>query len=391
MNLTALDVGFIPLFDAAPLICAHEMGFAQEEGLDLRLHAHPSWSSLRDKLCFGQLDAAHMLSVVPVASALGLGGSAMALHALSVLSVNGNVIGVSQEMAAKMAAAHHDFAFSDARMAGEALIAAAPEGLRIGVPFPFSMHAELVYYWLSALGLPAPQMLMVRTVPPAQMADALVAGEIDAFCVGEPWGSRAVEAGVGTLLLPCSAIWSFAPEKVLAVRGDWADGNRDIAHRLIRALWRAGRWLAKPESAQIIPEILSKQHYLNLPAELLEHALTGHFTISPNGETRVAAGFVEFFEGAATFPWRSQAEWIGTRLTARNGLDRTASAEAARGTFRSDIYRAALTGTAPNLPTASAKLEGAVETPLAAGSMGSSLILERNAFFDGRIFEPATP
>ncbi|MEM6620272.1 MAG: ABC transporter substrate-binding protein [Pseudomonadota bacterium] len=107
MNRTRLDVGFIPLVDAAPLICCHEMGFARDEGLDLHLQAFPSWSSLRDSLCFGQLDAAHMLAAVPVASALGLGGTAAELHALSVLSVNGNVIGVSREIAQKMQAAGH--------------------------------------------------------------------------------------------------------------------------------------------------------------------------------------------------------------------------------------------------------------------------------------------
>ncbi|MEO0633975.1 MAG: ABC transporter substrate-binding protein [Pseudomonadota bacterium] len=181
--MTRIDAGFIPLVDAAPLICCREMGFAREEGLDLRLRAFPSWSSLRDALCFGQLDAAHMLASVPVASALGLGGTAAQLDALAVLSVNGNVIGVSRELAAKIATHGHDFSFDNARAAGEALIAAKGDGLRVGVPFPFSMHAELVYYWLSALGLPAPQKLIVRTVPPPQMADALEAGELDAFGV----------------------------------------------------------------------------------------------------------------------------------------------------------------------------------------------------------------
>ncbi|MEM6305612.1 MAG: ABC transporter substrate-binding protein [Pseudomonadota bacterium] len=388
MNLTRIDLGFIPLVDAAPLICCYEMGFAREEGLDLHLRSYPSWSSLRDALCFGQLDAAHMLACVPVASALGLGGTASVLHALSVLSINGNVIGVSSDMAERMQT--HDFAFADARAAGKALIAAKRDRLRIGVPFPFSMHAELVYYWLSALGLPAPQEVTVRTVPPAQMADALEAGELDAFCVGEPWGSRSVEAGVGKLLLPCSAIWSFAPEKVLAVRADWTQENAETAQRLTRALWRAARWLAARLHTAIVPEILSQQHYLNLPPELLEHALTGQFVISKGGALRETQGFVEFFEGSATFPWVSQAEWIGSQLAMRTGLDPVESAKAARSTFRSDIFRQALAGTAPNLPSASAKVEGAVAVPMTAGSIGAPLTLARNQFFDGKSFEPLT-
>ena len=329
-----------------------------------------------------------MLSPVPVAGALGLGGGGAMFHALSVLSVNGNVIGISPEVAATMRDAGHDFGFNDARAAGEALIAAR-DGLRVGVPFPFSMHAELVYYWLSALGLPAPQGIDVRTVPPPQMAEAIGAGEIDAFCVGEPWGSRSVENGVAELLLPGTAIWSMAPEKVLAVRSDWADDNRELSMRLIRAVWRAARWLAAPESVGLATEILSKPHYLGLPPELLERALTGNFVINARGDRRDVPDFVEFHAGAVGFPWRSQAEWIGQQLAQRTGLDRDASGEAAKATYRSDLYRAALAGVAHDLPSAGAKVEGAIETPLAVGSMGGRLLLPRDRFFDGRIFEPS--
>lgn len=390
MNLHRLNIGFIPLVDAAPLIAAAEMGFAEQEGLVLNLARSPSWSTLRDKLCFGHLDAAHMLAPVPVAGALGLGGVNAPLEALSVLSVNGNVIGVSRQIGAKMREAGHDFAFDDARSAGQALIGAIEGTLRIGVPFPFSMHAELVYYWLTALGLQMPQSVSVHTVPPPMMADALKAGEIDAFCVGEPWGSSSVEVGVADLLLPCSAIWAFAPEKVLAARAGWAEDNAELAHRLIRALWRAARWLSEPSSRGLTTELLSRAPYLDLAPEIVECALLRRFTISARGDVRHTPGFVDFFTGAAGFPWRSQAEWIGRQLASRMGLDRDAAAMAAQATFRSDIYRAALAQVAHDLPSASAKVEGSVAEPLAVGSVGGRLILPRDAFFDGRIFEPTS-
>ncbi|MEO0751823.1 MAG: ABC transporter substrate-binding protein [Pseudomonadota bacterium] len=383
-----LQIGFIPLVDAAPLIAASEMGFAEEEGLHLTLSPSPSWSTLRDRLCVGHLDAAHMLAPVPVAGALGLGGVSTPLEALSVLSINGNVIGVSRDIGERMRAMGHDFAFDSARDAGQALIGAITDTLRIGVPFPFSMHAELVYYWLTALGLQAPQNISVQTVPPPMMPDALKAGEIDAFCVGEPWGSSSVEAGVADLLLPCSAIWAFAPEKVLAIRAGWAEENTARAHSLIRALWRAARWLSEPSSLGLATELLSRAPYLNLAPEIVERALLGRFTITARGDVRDAPGFVDFFTGAAGFPWRSQAEWIGRQLATRMGLDRDAAAMSAQATFRSDVYRAALGHVAHDLPSASAKVEGSVAEPLAVGSVGGRLILPRDAFFDGRIFEP---
>lgn len=385
---TTLAVGFIPLVDAAPLIVAQEMGYAAEEGINLDLRRAPSWSSLRDMLSFGQVDAAHMLSPVPVATALGLGGAGAALAAVSVLSVNGNVVGVSADLAAKLRDQGHDFAFNDAGAAGQALIAARGASLRIGVPFPFSMHAELVYYWLTALGLPAPQNIDIRTVPPPLMADAIRAGEIDAFCVGEPWGSQAVQDGVGSLLLPGAAIWAFAPEKVLAVRSDWADAEAALVGRLVRAVWRAGRWLAQPGSGTLAAELLSRPDYLGVTAEIADRALSGQLMISPRGEERTVPGFIEFHHGAATFPWRSQAEWIGLQLAARTGLDRASAQRLARGVFRSDIYRDALSGITSDLPGASAKLEGAIAGRTAVASESGSLFLKRDVFFDGRIFEP---
>ncbi|HHC29887.1 MAG TPA: ABC transporter substrate-binding protein, partial [Rhodobacterales bacterium] len=191
MKTARVPIAFVPLADAAPLVVAHEMGFAAEEGLAFELVRAPSWSYLRDMLSFGRVDAAHMLAPVPVATALGLGGSAVAMDVLMVLSVNGNVIAVDTPLARRMRDGGHSFAFDDAREAGEALLEATGRRLRIGVPFSFSMHAVLLSYWLSSVGLSAIQGIDIRTVPPPLMAEAVRAGEVDAFCVGEPWGTLA--------------------------------------------------------------------------------------------------------------------------------------------------------------------------------------------------------
>lgn len=388
MKGVPVSVGFIPLVDAAPLIVAQEMGFAAEEGIALDLRRAPSWSSLRDMLSFGQVDAAHMLSPVPVATAMGLGAAQGVLAAVSVLSVNGNVIGVNRALEAKLRDHGHDFGFDDAYAAGRALLAVSDTPLRIGVPFPFSMHAELVDYWLGALGAPKGRT-EIRTVPPPLMADAIEAGEIDAFCVGEPWGSRTVERNVGALLLPGTAIWNFAPEKVLAVRQDWAETERSLLYRLIRAVWRAGRWLAQDGSVLLTTEMLSRPAYLDLSPELIERALTGRLAINAGGEMRHAERFIAFSGGAANFPWRSQAEWIGHRLAHRTHVTDATARTAARGVFRSDLFRVALAETGADLPGASSKAEGALQADAAVASGGGRVILHRDRFFDGRVFEPA--
>lgn len=387
MSVPSLTIGFIPLVDAAPLVAAMEMGFAKAEGISIELERAPSWSSLRDLLVFGRVEAAHMLSPMPVAMALGLGGMNTPIAAPSVLSVNGNVIGISRELAGKMRVAGATFDFADARAAGEALVA-VDEKLRIGVPFPFSMHAELLYYWLSAVGLPAPQEVDIHTIPPPMMAEAIATGEIDAFCVGEPWGSVAVEQGVAELLLPGAAIWAAAPEKVLAVREDWASAEADLLGRLTRAVWRAGRWLAQPGSGTTMAELLARPEYLDVPAEVIDRALSGRLTISPRGDVRKVDGFLEFHRGAATFPWRSQAAWMGRQLAARTGLDRVQAMETAKAVFRSDLHRRALAPTTADLPGASEKIEGSLDSPTPVASGLGRLFLPRDRFFDGRIFDP---
>ena len=388
MKTATLEIGFVPLLDAAPLLVAQEMGFAAEEGLSLVFRRAPSWASARDALSFGQVTAAHMLAPVPVATAIGLGKGHMSIDALSVLSVNGTVVGVSMDLARRMRDAGHAFDFTDAGAAGQALIAAAPTPLRIGVPFPFSMHAELVYYWLSSLGHPSPQSLSVRTVPPPLMADAIRAGEIDAFCVGEPWGSKAVESGLGELLLPGCAIWGFAPEKVLAVRRDWAEAEPELSGRLIRAVWRAGRWLDTADGRSLAAELLARSTHLDISPELVERGLSGRLVVSASGETRTASRFVAFHAGQASFPWRSQAAWIGSQLAARTGLDRQTAVTAARSVFRSDLHRAALATTGAHLPAASSRIEGSLAADSPVAGVRGETVLFRDTFFDGRTFDP---
>ncbi|EPX87738.1 ABC-type nitrate/sulfonate/bicarbonate transport system, periplasmic component [Rubellimicrobium thermophilum DSM 16684] len=191
MSALPLRLGFVPLLDAAPLIVAREMGFAEAEGLALTLCPAPSWSSLRDMLLWGQVEAAQMLAPVPVAIALGLVGPVPRLDILQVLSANGDVLGVSTAIESRLRARGFGFDFVDARAARDTLAEVVAGELRIGVPFPHSTHAALVRHWLAGGG-PA---FSLHTIPPPRMAEALAAGEIDAFCVGEPWGSVAVERG----------------------------------------------------------------------------------------------------------------------------------------------------------------------------------------------------
>lgn len=196
MRTVSVPFAYMPLVDAAPVIVAEEMGFAATEGISLDLIPAPSWSSVRDMLAFGRVDAAHMLSPVPVAMALGLGGVTTPVSAVSVLSVNGNVLGVGQELERRLRSFGFAFDFKDPIAAADALAAVSSRKPIFGVPFPFSMHVELLRYWCERTVIGA-DGFEIRTVPPPLMADALAVGDVDAFCVGEPWGSVAVDQEIG--------------------------------------------------------------------------------------------------------------------------------------------------------------------------------------------------
>jgi NitT/TauT family transport system ATP-binding protein len=387
MKVTQVRCGYLPLVDCAPLIIAKELTFAAQEGLDLDLHKQPSWSALRDMLAFGQVDFGHMLSPMPVAMSLGLGSAAFRVDALMILSVNGTVIGVSQDLNAKMRALGWDNSFEHPQTTSQTVFRASTDVVRIGVPFPFSMHRMLVETWLQNCPSFSHSRIKIVTVPPPQMAQAVKSGLIDMFCVGEPWGSVAVQQADATLILPGSQIWQFVPEKVLGVRHIWAEQNKDICHALVRAIYKAAHWLDQPENTQLAVEILAKSQHLDLATDMIEPALT-RWIVTGSGQTaKQVDRFMNFHNGAANFPWRSQAMWIANKIVSWHDLDLTASHEIARKCFRSDIYRSALTPIGADLPSASEKIEGAMSVPTAVASTMGEMILGPDRFFNGAVFD----
>ncbi|MDX8348222.1 CmpA/NrtA family ABC transporter substrate-binding protein [Cognatiyoonia sp. IB215446] len=377
MSGTVLNCGYVPLVDCAPLVLAKELGFAAEEGLDLNLVRQPSWSALRDMLALGHLDAAQMLSPMSVAMSIGLGGLAAKIDTLMVLSVNGTVFGVSNAVAEALG----PVPFGDANAVLHKIAARDGAPLRIGVPFHYSMHRLLLSYWTSA----APDLQIEEvTVPPPRMADAVADGHVDAFWVGEPWGSVAVGRDVAQLMMTGRDVWQFAPEKVLAARHDWVVENDDTVRRLMRAVFHAAKWLDVKRNKPLAVEILSRSEHLSLPADLIDPAVSGHLLPQIGGHPVEVERFLQFHRYAASFPWRSQAAWIAHQLGAE-GED----LETAKACFRTDLYRANLAAVGADMPGASEKVEGSLQFETAVASSRGHMILAPDAFFDGRTFDYA--
>lgn len=375
MSGTLLNCGYVPLIDCAPLIIARELGFAHEEGLELNLVRQPSWSALRDMLALGHLDAAQMLAPMPIAMSLGMGGLSAEIDSLMLMSVNGTVFGASVELAQALG----DLPFGDAMGLLDRMEARQSGPLRVGVPFPYSMHALLLAYWTSTR--PSLRIEPV-TVPPPRMAEAVASGHVDAFWVGEPWGSAIVQRGVGQILMTGRDVWGFAPEKVLAARHKWVEENHGTVRKLMRAIYHAARWLDAPKNIPLAVEILGRSEHLNLSLEVIDPALTGFITPAQGAAPVHVNRFVAFHENAAHFPWRSQAAWIASQLGADNdGIAR------AKQCVRPDLYRHNLGPVGADLPGASEKIEGFMRYDTAVASTRGHMILAPDAFFDGKTFD----
>lgn len=385
-------IGFLPLVDAALPILAREMGFAEEEGVELALVRDTSWATVRDRLIYGQSDAAHLLAPLAIATTLGLDRPALSLSVPFVLGLNGNAVTLAPSLAEAVCAEGVllDSAESGRRLA-EVIRIRAREGarLRFGVVHRYSSHNYMLQYWLRGCGVDVARDVEIHTIAPPFAADALAMGEIDGICVGEPWNSVAVARGVGVIVNVTSHIWQRGVEKVLALPTARMEAEPELVQRVIRALYRAGEMFVDPARHRKIAEILAGPAYLDGSADLIERAVADRITLARGQEPVFIPDFMFQHREAANFPWISQAAWLYAQMVEVGHVAHSAEHYArARRVFRPDVYRAAFAGTGVPLPGASAKLEGGIGDPLAVGTVQGRLILGPDRFFDGRTFDP---
>ncbi|OXT00825.1 nitrate transporter [Notoacmeibacter marinus] len=395
--MTRLSAGFLPLMDAAILIAAARLGFADQEGIELQLMRDASWANIRDRIAIGHFDAAHMLAPMPIAANLGLGPLPGRLAAPFAMGLGGNAICVGNELAAEILSqgdGASTLPIHDAALSGHRLAAALEQrrrggrATRFAVVHSHSGHNLELRYFMAASGIDPDGDVEIVIVPPPFMPDALASGRIDGFCVGEPWSNVAIARGVGRVIATKNAIWRSSPEKVLAVRHVLLDDDPGLVHALVRALYRAAVWCDEPGNHSELAHLLAEPGHLNVPATILQDSLAGRF--GPDDDT----GGRDFFvtcRRAATFPWRSHALWLYSQMVRWNLLDHSsANAKIANGTYRPDVYRAALAGTDALLPASDAKVEGALTQARDLPSAdGRTLLIGPDGFMDGRIFDPA--
>ena len=364
-----LKFGFIKLTDCAPIVIAKEKGFFEEEGLQVDVEAQPNWKTLLDRVINGELDGSHMLSGQPIAATIGFGTKAHIITAFT-MDLNGNGITVSNAIWEQMQAndaklksptpPHPITAASLRPIVDEKKAAGAL--MKMGMVFPTSTHNYEIRYWLAASGI-HPGMytesdkvgetnaeVLLSVTPPPMMPTVLEAGNIEGYCVGEPWNQQAVAKGIGVPVTTNYDVWKNNPEKVFGVSKEWADNHPNTHLAVVKALIRAGKWLDETDASgklvnrEEAVRILSQPNYVGADYDVIKNSMTGTFLFQKT-DRRSMPDFNVFFKYYCTYPWYSDGIWFLTQMRRWGQITEPKPEswyhETAKSVYKPEIYKKA--------------------------------------------------
>jgi nitrate/nitrite transport system ATP-binding protein len=308
-----LDIGFIPLTDCAPLVVAQEKGFFAKHGLtQVNLVREPSWKAIAEGVAQGRLDAAQMVAGMPIALTLGMGKQKPVTVVNSLtLSRNGNAITFSKRFSEQGINTLNDF---------KDYVRSNPDNPHnLGMVYPASMHNLMLRYWLAAGGVDPDVDVNLIVIPPPQMVANLKAGNIDGYCVGEPWNSIAVQENLGFVMTTGQEIFPSHLEKVLGVREEWADKYPETNIALVKALLEACEYCDDRRNREEVLEIICKDSYLGQAPRFVRPGFIDPHDRGAGKPPEMLLRYNEFFVDKTNCPDRVEALWLITQM-ARWGI-----------------------------------------------------------------------
>jgi len=377
-EVTGAKLGFIALTDSAPLIIAEEKGFYAKHGMtDMLVEKQASWGATRDNMALGSagggIDGGHILR--PKAH-LYTAGTVMqnnlSLPIYTLLSLNEQCQGISVTQ---------DYADSgvgtDSSPLKDIFAAkrAAGSEIPVAMTFPGGTHDLWIRYWLAAGGIDPSTEVDLIVVPPAQMVANMKVGNMEAFCVGEPWNEQLVNQGIGFTACTTGEVWANHPEKILGMRADWVDAHPNATKAILMAVMEAQMWCEDAANKDEMAQILSKRQWYNVPVADIAARIKGEINYG-NGRMENRPDLAMRFwgeAGSASFPWKSLDTWFVTENKRWGYLPGDLDTAAlVNQTNRSDLW-----------------IEAATELGLDTSALGDSRGVE--TFFDGTTFDPADP
>jgi nitrate/nitrite transport system substrate-binding protein len=348
-----VKIGFIPLTDCASVVMASVLGIDKKYGVKIVPSKEASWAGVRDKLVNGELDFAHVLYGLVYGVHVGAGGPKKDMAVLMTLNNNGQAITLSKKLADKGAV--------DGAVAGQA----DGQGKRPNTPSPrlsppARTRCGCTTGWRGN-GINPVKDAKVITVPPPQMVANMRVGNMDGYCVGEPWGQRAIMDGIGITAITTQDIWKDHPEKVLGTTGRLRQEvpqhrtRRDRRHPGSRQVDRR-----QPANKNKMAETIADKSYVNTSVDAINQRILGRYT-NGMGKTWDDPNYMKFYnDGAVNFPYLSDGMWFLTQHK-RWGLlkEHPDYLAVAKQINRVDIYKqaaAAMKVSVPKDPMRTSKL-----------------------------------
>lgn len=296
-----IKIGFIPLTDCASVVMAKELGLFEKYGVDVEVTKEASWAAVRDKLLSGDLNAAHCLFGMPFSVYTGVGGKAGSeLPIAMVLNVNGQAITLSNEL--------RNAGFRDLKAAKSTIDKMMAEReTTFAMTFPGGTHDMWLRYWLGAVGVNQSKVKII-TIPPPQMVANMKVGNMDGYCVGEPWGGVAVRENIGFTHISTQDIWKDHTEKALVLNKGWS-AQTDEVKAVMKAILEASKWLDNMDNRKEAAKVIGHLAYVNAPAETIENRLLGKYDLGADlGEHVYTDDYMLFHKGGSVnFPRKSHA------------------------------------------------------------------------------------
>lgn len=298
-------IGFIPLTDCASVVMASVLGFDKKYGIKIIPTKEASWAGVRDKLVNGELDMAHVLWGLIYGVHLGVGGPKKDMAILMNLNHNGQAITLSKKLADKGAVDGPSLA---------KLMGAEKREYTFAQTFPTGTHAMWLYYWLATYGINPMKDAKIITVPPPQMVANMRVGNMDGYCVGEPWGHRAIIDGIGITGITTQDIWKDHPEKALGTTSEFAKKYPNTSRAVIMAILEAGRWIdASLSNKNKMAETVADKSYVNTSVDAINQRILGRYQ-NGLGKTWDDPNHMKFFgDGAVNYPYLSDGMWFLTQ------------------------------------------------------------------------------
>lgn len=298
-----ISIGFIALTDCAPFVIAHEKGFFKKYGINATLKKGANWAAIRDMLSTGETQATHMLFGMPLASTMGLAGSPKKPMVIPwIINRNGQAITLTNSFKGKVS--------SDPKTLKPFIDSAKSLGepLTFAMTFPPGTHAMWTRYFLGAGGINPDKDVNLITIPPPQMVANMKIGKMDGFCVGEPWGARAIADGIGFTATTTQDIWKDHPEKVCAFTEEFANKNPKTVKAVLKALHEASVWLDVTANRAEMAEIIGRPNYVSVAKEIILPRLLGELDYG-DGRKVVDEFAMHFSKRNCNYPQEKYALW----------------------------------------------------------------------------------